>query len=267
MIRTIKETEIAGLNRLTPPDWNYDYEVFLNDFLPHDYFHAFVLILENRIVGTGNVFVKGKIGWLANIIVEKDFRGKGLGFEMTKFLVDFLDRKGCETQLLIATELGEPVYRKIGFKKVTVYQSFDSEVDQDFNDTSSIRKLVYSDLNSVCNLDLQANAEDRAHLIEKHFETGMGYFNSDNELLGFYLPAFGRGLVISKDKQVGKVLLKLKHSEKGKRTLLPIDNQEGMEFLEHFGLKKGFQFSRMILGKTNNWNPEYIFSYGSGYCG
>lgn len=200
-------------------------------------------------------------------MVDKNYRGKGLGYERTKFLVVFLSDKKCDTQLLIATELGEAVYRKIGFRKLTEYQCFDSEVNVDYNFTSSIRELGNSDLESVYKLDQDANGENRAHLRDKFYENGFGYFNSDNELLGFFLPEFGRGLVLSRDEQAGVELLKLKHSKKGKRTMLPIANQNGINLLEKNGLKKGDNCIRMILGKENKWNPNYIYSYGSGYSG
>ena len=123
------------------------------------------------------------------------------------------------------------------------------------------------DLENVCKLDEDANGENRTHLIGKFFENGFGYFNSDNELLGFFLPQFGRGLVVSRSEQAGVELLKLKHSKKGRRTMLPVENLHGISFLENNGLKKGDKCSRMVLGKENNWNPNYIYSYGSGYCG
>jgi len=175
--------------------------------------------------------------------------------------------KKCETQLLIATELGEPIYRKIGFRKITEYQCFDSEVDVDYSFNSQMRKLITSDLESVYQLDWDANGENRTHLIDKFIENGIGYFSRENELLGFYLPKFGRGLVLSRDEQAGIELLKLKHSQKGRRTLLPIENLNGINHLEKYGLKKGNKSSRMILGKEITWNPKYIYSYGSGYCG
>src|SRR6056297_595841 len=115
---------------------------------------------------------------------------------MTKFLVELLENKGCETQLLIATELGEAVYKKFGFKKLTEYQSFDSKVDNDFHLSNAIRKLNLSDLETVYKLDLETNSECRTHLIDKFYNNGFGFFNDDNELSGFYLPEFGRGLVI-----------------------------------------------------------------------
>ena len=267
MIRELKESDIRGLNKLPPSDWSYDYEGFLTSYLADDFFYAFVMIQDEKIIGTGNVFLKGMVGWLANIIVDGNYRRKGLGFEMTKYLVDFLAIKGCETQLLLATELGEPVYSKVGFRKITDYQCFDTMVAYDFISPSSIRKFEYSEFEKVCQLDEKANGENRAHLINKYFETGLGYFDDNEEMLGFYLPDFAQGLVISGNKKVGNELLKLKHSEKGKRTLLPVENSDGIKFLENMGVKKGHNCARMILGKENNWNPKYIFSYGGGYCG
>lgn len=266
MIRELKISDISGLNILPPVDWKFDYEDFLKDFVGEDYFYAFVMIQEEKIIGTGNVFLKNKIGWLANIIVAENFRGQGLGYKMTKFLVDFLNNKGCETQLLIATELGEPVYKKIGFEKMIDYQCFDTKLEKDFNNTNSIRKLTELDLENLYKLDTEANGEDRTHLIDKFYKTGLGYF-CDSELLGFYLPDFGRGLVLSRDKQAGIDLLKLKHAKEGKRTLLPVENKEGIEFFEKNGFKKGYKCSKMILGENYKWNPQYIYSYGSGYCG
>lgn len=267
MIKEIKNSDIKGLNQLLPLEWHFDYETFLEDFIDEDFFYAFIQVQDNKIVGTGNVLLKEKVGWLANIIVDENYRGKGMGYKMTKFLVDFLNDKGCETQLLIATKLGEAVYKKIGFKKITEYLCFDSEVDLDFNYTKSIRELKNLDLESIYKLDRDANGENRIHLIDKYYRNGFGFFNNDNLLLGFFLPDFGRGLVISRDNQAGIELLKLKHSKKGKRTLLPIDNQEGVNLLKRNGLRKGEKCSKMILGRENNWNPKYIYSYGSGYCG
>lgn len=267
MIRALKETDTPGLNSLSPQDWNFDYEGFLNLFSQDEYFYAFGLFQDGKIIGTGNVFLKGKVGWLANIIVDEKFRGRGYGMKMTVFLIDFLESKGCETQLLIATELGEPVYQKVGFKKITEYYRFDTEITYDYKRSNSIRELVDSDLKYLYELDKNANDEDRIHLLNKFSQNGLGYFSNDNELLGFYLPEFGQGLIISINQEAGKELLKLKHSKKGRKTMLPMHNQDGINFLMKTGLKAGNRCSRMVLGKQNNWTPEYIYSYAGGYCG
>ena len=267
MIRPINNADILGLNELLPKEWSFDFEFFLTDYGKEDYFHAFVMVQDEKVIGTGNVFLKDKVGWLANIIIDKEFRGNGLGLEMTKFLVDFLTSKGCETQLLIATELGEPVYEKLGFKKQTEYRSFDTVTKYSVSRSSPMRKLEDSDLENLFKLDKEINGENREHFIEKYYKTGLGYFNANKELLGFFLPDFGRGLVLAKDKKVGIELIKFKHAKKGQKTLLPVENEEGVRFFENNGFKKGEKCSRMIFGKENSWSPEFIYSYGGGYCG
>lgn len=267
MIRELKISDLKGLNSLPPDDWGLDYETYLLEFLHEDYFHAFVLIHDEKIVGTGNVLIKGKIGWLANIIVSEAYRGIGLGFKMTKFLVDFLISKKCETQLLIATDLGEPVYQKVGFEKIINYQCFETTEDIVYKKSNSIKELKEADQENVYNLDQITNGENRIHLISKYYKNGVGYFNFENKLLGFYLPNFGRGLIISSDKKAGIELLKLKHSKKGKQTFLPINNCVGFNFLNKEGLKRDKQFSKMFLGKKPDWIPKNIYSYGSGFCG
>ncbi|TNE53836.1 MAG: GNAT family N-acetyltransferase [Bacteroidetes bacterium] len=267
MIRKLDRSDIDGLNKFPPKSWKFDYEAFLDEFIDKEFFYAFVKIQDSKIVGTGNVFVKGHIAWLANILVDENYRGQGFGREITKFLSDFSDAQKCETQLLIATELGEPVYKKIGFKNRSEYVSFDSTQDVDFKPSTSIKKLDKSDLNRVCKLDEIANAENRTHLIEMHFENAFGYLDENEQLIGFYLPHFGRGLVIALEEQAGIELLKLKHSKKGTRTLLPIENKIALAFFEKNGFPKGDSCTRMILGKENPWAPKYIYSYGGGYCG
>ena len=267
MIRELQESDISELNKLKPDDWEFDFEQFVLSYFSDEFYYAFVLLQEKRIVGTGNVFLKGKIGWLANIIIDKKYRGKGLGFEMTKFLVRFMKEQGCETQLLIATKEGESVYKKAGFKKISEYLCFDFKLEAENVISKSVRNLLLTDLEDICSLDYEANDEDRRHLIEKHFETGFGYFNSDNKLLGIYLPDFGRGLVLAKSNKVGLEFLKIKHSKIGQRTLIPIENIAGIKFLESLADKVGVTASRMILGNENNWNPIFIYSYGGGYCG
>jgi len=266
-IRELLTKDIRGLNRLSPVDWNFDYEVFLQEYIDKDFFHAFAITKDGCIVGTGNIFLNGKIGWLANIIIEENVRNNGLGFRITKFMIEFLSDKNCETQILLATPLGEPLYRKLGFMKITEYRSFETKNDYIHLVPGAIHKLTYSDLENLIKLDEEANGEKRAHLIKRYYDTGLGYFSEDNEMLGFYLPDFGRGLVLAKDTKAGIELLTLKHSKMGQRTYLPVDNTDGIDFFENNRFKQGSSSTRMILGKGISWHPSFIFSYGGGYCG
>lgn len=267
IIKELLLSDIKGLNKLPPADWKFDYERFLKIYLEDDFFYSFAIVLDNKIVGTGNALIKGEVGWLAHIIVDENYRNRGLGRKITEFLIDFLNSKGCKTQLLIATELGEPIYKKLGFQKLSEYQRFDSEKDHDLVISKSIRPLSEKDFREVCQIDLEINGEDREHLIKRYFDGSFGFFNTSDEMLGFYLPGFGRGLVLGKDAESGTELLKLKHARKDVRTLLPEENKIGIRFLKGLGLKEGPKCVKMYLGEKNKWKPSSIYSYGSGFCG
>ena len=59
--------------------------------------------------------------WLAHINVQPGNRNHGLGKLITQFLVDEAQAKNCDTIYLIATDLCEPVYKKVGFETETDY--------------------------------------------------------------------------------------------------------------------------------------------------
>ncbi len=267
MIRALQEKDLKDLNKLKPIGWDFDFAAFVKGYKQHDFYHAFVLEMEGQIVGTGNIFLGDKVGWLANIIIDRTYRGRGLGYEMTAFLVEFLKAKKIETQLLIATELGEPVYKKVGFKKIGEYVCFDVHLENNRPISKAIRNLGPADLEEVYKLDKEANDENRRHLIDKHYKKGIGYFEDNNTLIGIFLPDFGRGLVVARSETVGLELLRIKHSKPSQRTMVPIENQKAINYLESIGSKTSVTASRMLLGKENKWNPTLIYSYGGGYCG
>ncbi len=267
MVRSIDKNEIKGLNSIVPVDWNFDYEDFLNTFLEADFFKAFIIKENDKIIAAGNVLLMKGIGWLGNIMVAPQHRKKGFGQTITAHMIRYLNNHACSTQLLIATAMGEPLYEKLGFKKTSEYVAFKTIHANTILLNPSIQNLGEKDLEKVCQLDQQANGEDRKHLIEMFYKNGVGYYSKTNELLGFYLPNFAKGAIIAKDENAGLVLLKIKHSEVGKISLIPIENQKAIQFLKQNGVKQGKSSSRMLLGADNQWNPNMIYAYASGYCG
>ncbi len=69
----------------------------------------------------------GNTAWLAHIIVDPEYRKRGIGSLIVCQLLDFLKNSGCETVSLIATELGYSVYKKAGFVEQTEYAFFERE--------------------------------------------------------------------------------------------------------------------------------------------
>ena len=94
----------------------------------------------------------------------------------TVFLVDFLKDNDCETQLLKATELGKPVYKKLGFKCILVYQRYDTEIGYKYKGSNSARKLKSSNLNYIYELKMHVYGENRDNLIDTFYMAGVALY-------------------------------------------------------------------------------------------
>ena len=77
--------------------------------------HLFVAEDAGRIVGTGIATANGPVGWVGTIFVAPDRRREGLGDALTRTVIDDLERRGCRTLVLTATDAGRPLYERLGF--------------------------------------------------------------------------------------------------------------------------------------------------------
>lgn len=265
-IRSIRPEDFSDAGDLPPRDWNFDYTDFLKNHFQEKFFYAVVIYTDTGIVGTGNAFNFGESGWLGNIIVKPAYRRQGIGLSITRHLCRHLTEKGCKTMLLLASDEGRSVYQRAGFRTVTKYRYFTSCNETPVSLPGEIRRIEESDLEKVFEMDCQATGEDRQLLILKSFENGWVYDNGSS-ISGFYLPDFGRGVVIAIDGQAGLKLLELKHSIRNARSGIPVNNHEAIKFFENSDYTEISPCTRMMIGMEIGWSPGSIYSYAHGYCG
>lgn len=60
----------------------------------------------------------GTSGWIGNLIVAKDARGRGLGTRLMRRALDELLAAGVKTVWLTASSAGLPLYEKMGFREM-----------------------------------------------------------------------------------------------------------------------------------------------------
>lgn len=224
--------------------------------------------MKGKLVGLGTAITHGNTAWLAHIIVSPENRNQGIGKSITKFLVDSLQNTTCTTIFLLATKLGEPVYKKAGFVIDTEYIAFmghhTSRSSLPFSNQliTSFKKDFEE---PILQLDRRVSGENREHLLKMHLEKSLLILDRDN-VVGCFFPTLGEGLILAENTEAGLALLNKRHLTET-RTMLPIDNKTGINFL----LKKGFQEavrgSRMRLGKKLEWQPEKIYSRIGGNLG
>lgn len=267
-IRQIRFSEIPQLKDFAPPDWNSDLVQLFSFHFNYDYFYPVVGEVDKKIVGCGCIIRNRTAGWLGNIIVIPEYRRQGIGEQLTKHLMDYLDKLGYANQLLIATKIGEPVYSKLGFKMSLNYLFYKTESVNQFEVSKSIRKMKMEDYQLVKGLDRKVTGEERSNFIERFLLTGYVYTSGNSsEIEGFYLPDFGNGLIIATNNQAGLDLLRFKFSQGHIKVIIPEANGAAKNFLREYGFQEYSICPRMVLGKDVEWKPELIYSRASGYCG
>jgi len=264
-IETLEHNDINLLADLLPPGWENVLPT-IDFYTTSNFCYPIKITIDKKIVGLGATIINNDTAWLAHIIVHHDYRNHGIGKFITQTLVDNATHKRCETIYLLATELGEPVYKKVGFETETEYLSF--------KDTKTIGAFTYSEnivaftddfKKQIANLDQQVSGENRMFQFEQHLSNGF-VFLQDNNMKGFYLPTFREGLIIAITSSAGQELMKLRLSTK-ENVSFPADNLSAREFMHQNNFKVIRTEKRMRLGKKRNWQPTNIYNRIGGNLG
>lgn len=115
--------------------------VFLDGYgIPHDFAPEFGTLFEELVGGHGMLHVLASVdgrplaggsAWftgdtagLYNISTLEEARGRGLGYAVTAALMNLARDRGCTHAVLHASEMGRPVYERLGFVEVCQVPQF-----------------------------------------------------------------------------------------------------------------------------------------------
>lgn len=155
-----------------------------------------VALCDGKIVGTALTTLFGTNAAAANmVIVDDTMQGQGLGRQLMNDIM--LKAHGRENRL-VATDIGLPLYTKLGFKvtgRITQHQGIMGNVTPaddrcDWDDAP--------DVEALCALDHMACGLDRHRLIHALINVGkVAVIRDGGSLTGFaVLRDFGRGQVV-----------------------------------------------------------------------
>lgn len=258
--------DIPALEAIRPPDWP-DIETPFRAYLEQpELCLPLKLVHGGTMIGTGSLILHRDTSWLGHIIVSPEHRGKGFGQMITERLLAMSMQLGKATAYLLATELGAPVYARVGFLDDGAYEFYQMPGPlKSESMPSEIVPIHPAHWASILELDRIATGEHRISLISRHLPQGFAYLE-DGELTGYYLPTWGDGLIVAKSEAAGKAFLKTR-LEKKDIACLPVENIHASNLLSEFGAKPFRTIRKMRFGPARDWKPEYIYNRIGGNLG
>jgi len=85
-----------------------------------------VAIDDKKVIGSTTLFIEqkfihdgGLVGHIEDVVVRKDYEGRGIGMKLVISLLDVAKQRKCYKTILNCEDSLKPFYEKIGFKKAT----------------------------------------------------------------------------------------------------------------------------------------------------
>ena len=87
---------------------------------------------DKKIVGSTTLFIEqkfihdgGLVGHIEDVVVRKDYEGRGIGMKLVISLLDVAKQRKCYKTILNCEDNLKSFYEKIGFKKATNEMRYD----------------------------------------------------------------------------------------------------------------------------------------------
>ncbi len=81
---------------------------------------ATTLLIEQKFIHDG-----GKVGHIEDVVVRKEYQGKGVGKKIVSALLKYAEKKGCYKTILDCSDDLIPFYENLGFKRHSNSLRFD----------------------------------------------------------------------------------------------------------------------------------------------
>ena len=225
---------------------------------PHG--HVLVAVSGKRLVGGACCASFGSTGWIGALGVLPRARRRGVGELLTRAAIEWLQSRGASSVLLYATDMGRPVYDRVGFVAESRARAWRGVAPGP--PPEGIRRLRPADRDRILELDRLATGEHRSAVLEMLSALlGIGY-ERDGLLQGFALQTpWGAGpAVVADDAKAGIAVLRGLVVEPQPLTItVPDDNSAASSTLARWGFQPVNSALRMRYGPPVEHDPARMF--------
>jgi predicted N-acetyltransferase YhbS len=230
---------------------------------PRESPHGDVLVAERdgRAVGGVCCASFGPTGWIGALGVLPEARRRGAGEALTTGACERLRERGANTVLLYATDMGRPLYERLGFElegSVTAWRGTAGTTRADL----TLRAVREDDRAAVRALDRDATGEDRSAVLDALQPLSGLVAERSGAPAGWAVTSpWGAGVAIcAGDERAGVALTAAAARGPGTTTIVvPDANIGASDALEHWGFSPTAAGTRMRLGPPVAWRPEMQF--------
>jgi GNAT superfamily N-acetyltransferase len=219
--------------------------------------------LDNAPVAFITAIKYGTSGWIGNLVVRKDLRGKGIGSALMGKALEALLEAGARTVWLTASEAGRFIYERLGFDVIDAvkrwYGSGSSGEGGEATDYSRTDLLA---------LDRAGWGDDRAKIIAEALARGKviardgGFLISQPDTEGVQLGPWG-----ADGPETAGALLDIARTRAGEGTRLFLDvparNVDAAPLMHSRGFSERGSALLMFLGEKPVYEPGRIYALAS----
>jgi GNAT superfamily N-acetyltransferase len=223
---------------------------------PQGCFGAF---LDQRLIGTVTTVVYGaELAWIGMMLVDPDYRRRGLGTRLMQAALEHLQRIGVNSIKLDATPAGRPLYESLGFRPEGLVERWEGRGQPGAKQKwpvwdERVRLAVYAFDHLTFGVDRSAML---ASLITDSPVAPLVAMTLEGQLEGFALARPGRrafyiGPVAARGRETALALLEgMLERMAGERVYLDINTGFGLssEVLADRGLVKQRELTQMAFG-------------------
>ncbi len=225
---------------------------------------VFVAERDGDLVGVSGCAHFGATGWVGGVAVVPEARRAGLGRALTEAAIAWLQERGAGTIQLYATDLGRPVYERLGFVAEGACVTLGGPWQPGWR-PAGVRAARADDLQPALAVDRDATGEDRAALLASLWTESALVAEAGGEVRGYHLPSPWRptGATVAADLSSGLALIEVTGGRLNGADLslsIPDGNAPAIRALEARGQAERSRATRMRLGPPLPWRPSAIFS-------
>jgi predicted N-acetyltransferase YhbS len=221
----------------------------------------FVACHDDRVVGVASSASFGRTGWLGNVAVDDDLRGQGLGRELSQTAVDCLRHAGAETVLLTATQLGQPIYERLGFADDGVSYGIWEQQEAPLLACDRSATLQPGQPEDVIRQDAEATGEDRRGCLEPVADRAWVPAGRARDGYRIALPWGGGPVIAANPGCARQLIIDMLRSSPGSRLAFPEVNAHGAALAVSLGFHLSRRVRRMRLGPpVPGYRPGVIYN-------